>query len=125
MSAVPARNFTLTTAERVRATVAGPPAWSLRLRRIERLEEEMVRALAALAAETGALPRDLPPAVARWLVAANALIAAHNAYYPIEANLPSNPRTREVMEGGRPWQPRELLTAEALLATARERLERG
>ena len=31
--ASPERNFTLTTAEMVRALVAGPPAWSIRKRR--------------------------------------------------------------------------------------------
>jgi hypothetical protein len=120
-SAAPARNFTLTTAERVRAAVAGPPAWSLRLRRIERLEEEIVTDLVELAARAGAPVAALPPALEAKLSSLNGLVAKHNEYYPIEANLPSNPRTREMMDGGRPWQLMEPRTAEALLAAARAR----
>jgi hypothetical protein len=52
------------------------------------------------------------------------VVALAGIWPVIEANLPSNPCTREVMEGGRPWEPREFLTADAILSTARERLER-
>jgi hypothetical protein len=114
-------NFTLTTAERVRAIVAGPPAWSVRLRRIERLEEEIVAALVAEAHRTGAPPSAIPLALAPKMATLDRLVAAHNAYYPIEANLPSDPRTRDVMEGGQPWQPMDVPRAEVLLAAARER----
>lgn len=123
-SAIVARNFTLTSAERVRAMVAGPPAWSVRLRRIERLEEEIVTALLALAVKRGALPDALPPALEGKLVTLNGLVAAHNAYYPIEANLPSDPRTRAVMDDGEPWRPMDARTAEALVAAARARKAR-
>lgn len=114
-------NFTLTTAERVRALAAGPPAWSVRLRRIEQLEEEIVTALVAIAFRAGALPVELPPALAHKLVTLNGLVASHNAYYPIEANLPSNPITRQIMDRGQPWQRMEPRTAAALLAAAHDR----
>jgi len=116
-----AMNFTLTTAERARAIVAGAPAWSVRLRRIERLEEELVTALVTLAFRTGSPPEVLPRVLTVKLATLNELIAVHNAYYPIEANLPSDPRTRDVMDGGTPWQSMDLRTAEALLAAARTR----
>jgi hypothetical protein len=116
-----ARNFTLTTAERVRAIVAGPPAWSVRLRRIELLEEEIVAALVAEAHRTGAPPAAIPPVLSPRMATLDGLVAAHNAYYPIEANLPSDPRTRDVMDGGEPWRPMDARRAEVLLALARER----
>ena len=42
-TASPARNFTLTTAERVQAIVQGVPAWSRRLKRIEDLTAEIIQ----------------------------------------------------------------------------------
>jgi hypothetical protein len=114
-------NFTVTTAEQARALVAGPPAWSRRLLRIERLEEEIVGALVAEALRSGSPPVAIPPLLAPKVAALDQLVATHNTYYPIEANLPSDPRTRAVMEGGRPWQPIEVPRAGALLAMARER----
>jgi hypothetical protein len=120
----PARNFTLPADEIARAAIAGPPAWSVRLRRIERLEEEIVSSLAGFLAVTGLLPCELPPALENKRLMLGKLVEAHNAYYPIEANLPSNPRTRDVMDGGAPWKPMPLPTADALLAAARARVPR-
>jgi hypothetical protein len=118
-TAVLPRNFTLTAAERARAIIAGPPAWSVRLRRIEAAEQEIVEALAALAAEEGRWPEALPAWLDRRRAALNALVAAHNAYYPIEANLPSNPLTRQVMDGGKPWAAMDPRSAAGLLEAAR------
>lgn len=107
-SASPPRNFTLTTEERLRAIVAGPPAWSLRKRRIE----EMERALAAEVTEHGGTV-----AFGRKLSELNALIEKHNRYYPIEANLPFDLRGR-LLENGAPWRPLALHTEASLLALA-------
>ncbi len=120
-TSAPPRNFTLTAADRARAAISGPPAWSVRLRRIETTEQEIVDELVALAAEDGAVPGVLPPWLARRLEALNALIAAHNAYYPIEANLPSDPLTRAVLDGGKPWVRMDRRSAAALIAEARVR----
>ena len=53
-TAVPERNFTLTTEDRVRAAAAGPPAYMRRLRTIEDLEEGIVRVLVELCEESRA-----------------------------------------------------------------------
>jgi len=119
-SAVPARNFTLTTDDRVRALVAGPPAFAIRRRRIEDLEARIVKKLRALAEKTGAFPLALPPLVERDRAQLNRLVEDHNRYYPIEANLPANPSNGEPMDGSVPFVPMIPYTAEALLALARE-----
>lgn len=76
-SASPVRNFTLTVGERINALVAGPPAWSLRLRQIEDLEAELSQEARKPTAH-----------FERKLALLNSLIDKHNRYYPIEANLP-------------------------------------
>ena len=96
-TAAPARNFTLTTAERIAAVVAGPPAWMRRLRRIEDLRREIGAALN----EHGGQPT---PAAEKLYAQLRQLVDAHNAYYPIEANLPIDPRTGRMMDHGEPWQ---------------------
>lgn len=118
----PARNFTITTEERVRA-LAGPPAYMRRKRHIEDLEGALRRSMAeALAARpdlavlgegelAAALPK-LAPVVAKL----NDLVERHNRYYPTEANLPSDPRTGETLErGGCPWRPLAPVTLRALV----------
>jgi len=128
-SAIPARNFTLTTDDRVRALVAGPPAFAIRRRRIEDLETRIVKKLRALAEKTGALPLVLPPLVERDRAQLNRLVEDHNRYYPIEANLPANPLNGEPMDGSTPFVPMILYTAEALLKLAartdEEEIEQG
>ncbi len=91
-TAAPARNFTITTAERVNAVVTGVPAWARRLKRIEDLSE--------LIATSDRSEHELE----KKLVELHALIDAHNAYYPIEANLPLDPFTGRMMDRGRPWK---------------------
>lgn len=95
-TASPARNFTLTTAERVQAIVQGVPAWSRRLKRIEDLTADVVQLHIA------GKERD----VKKRLVELAQLVEAHNAYYPIEANLPFN----------KPWTPMPIPTLESILA---------
>ena len=119
-TAVPARNFTITTAERVRAIAGGPPAWVLRRRRIEDLEEWLLRDLAEVAEKEGACPSGLTTAQERRLAELNRLVDAHNRYYPIEADLPMDPRTGRTMDRGVPWTPMKGVAADALLARARE-----
>jgi len=124
-TAAPAHDFTLTTEDRVRALAGGPPAFMRRLRSIEDLEEGIVRSLAALLEEARAAGRP-PEAHARaaapvaMLEKLNDLIARHNRWYPIEANLPMRPRTGELIDRtGEPFRPRPQLTLEELLARAR------
>jgi hypothetical protein len=112
VSGAPPRNFTLTTEERIRALVAGPPAWSLRKRRIEDLEAE-------LALETRAPTAHFE----RKLAQLNVLIEKHNRYYPIEANLPFDLHGR-LLEGGKPWRRLSLHTFESLACIHAERHEK-
>jgi hypothetical protein len=110
-TASPARNFTLTTSERISALVAGPPAWSLRLRRIEDMHVEIVGALAEDDAKTVAIERKI--------TLLNELVEKHNRYYPIEANLPFD-QTGRLLERGKPWKRTPLFSFEGLLAEARD-----
>lgn len=90
-TAAPARNFTITTAERVNAVITGVPAWARRLKRIEDLREHIATS-------------DRPEhELDKKLAELHALIDAHNAYYPIEANLPFDGLTGRLMDRGKPW----------------------
>ena len=60
----------------------------------------------------------LPDAVKRDIERMNRLIDDHNRYYPIEANLPIDVRTRRLIERGAPWRPLPVVTAADLLARA-------
>lgn len=111
-SAAPERNFTLPLDERLRALAEGPPAYMRRRRRIEDLEGRLLALLGT----------DADPAsseVAALLAVMNDLIDRHNRYYPIEANLPVDPRTHRVLERGAPWRPLPRATAADLLARSR------
>src|ERR1700722_17725996 len=127
-TADPARNFTLTTEERVRAAASGPPAFMRRLRSIEDLEEGIVRVLAGLCEEARASgqpaeshAREAAPRNA--LERLNDLIARHNRWYAIEANLPMRPGTGELIDRtGEPWRPMAPRTMSELLARALARV---
>src|SRR5689334_20830247 len=86
---VPARNFTIPLAERVRA-LHGPPAYVTRKRTIEDLEAALVARISELLAHG----EDALAAVLRKrafiakVAHLNTLIDNHNRYYPGEANLP-------------------------------------
>lgn len=125
-SADPPRNFTLSVSDRIRAMTIGAPAYATRKKSIEDREDRYVAVLVALhetlvarresSGETsGAL---LDRAATFDLKRLNALIASHNRYYPIEANLPIDPRTGGYLIYGRPWLPAESWTAERLVAQA-------
>jgi len=99
------------------ASLGGPLPYMQRLRQIEALEAE---AVARLAEEYGAYGDD----ALRWRAVAeswdfdavNELIEKHNRWYPIEARLAMDPRTRDfVRVGGRPYR-REPLDAAWILA---------
>lgn len=122
----PPRNFTITTEERVRAMTVGAPAWAVRKRRIEdalaRYEHTLrdVGEATMLAGGDDARIAERLRARAQRLDLAktNKLIAAHNKYYPMEANLPMDPHTNGYLLMGQVWQPEPLVTVERLVADA-------
>jgi hypothetical protein len=101
------------------------PRWMERLvdidRGIARERRRLARALAALRhecrADPGAVPGRWAEVAAAWdFGELNVLIEQHNAWYPIERDLPMNPRTGEyVTAGGRPFR-RPVLDADWILA---------
>jgi hypothetical protein len=100
-------------ADRYLASLGGPLPYMLRLRQID---DEIDAHTARLAAAYGE-HRDDPAAwreiVERWdFGAVNDLIERHNRWYPAEARLAMDPRTRDYVEvGGRSYR-RESLDAE-------------
>jgi len=112
VSLAPARNFTLTLAERVRA-LAGPPAYSVRKRAMEDLEDRILKRLREL-------PLDVATRTSRRDMARLIdLVERHNRYYPVEANLPMEPLTGVLLDCGEPWKPLPFPTIEALYDRAR------
>jgi hypothetical protein len=112
----PPRNFTLSIEERLRAYAQGAPGYIRRRRRIEDLEDRLIRQLAAAQAPAQAAAS---AEVVSDLALLNDLIVKHNRYYPIEANLPIDVQTRRLVErGGTPWRPLPAVTAADLLARA-------
>jgi hypothetical protein len=115
----------ITLEQRLRAA-AGPPAYMRRLRRIEdmqaaflrELEEVYEGAVAELGEPTLAEERLLHRARLLDLPTLNELIERHNRYYPTEANLRMDVRSRTVMDGNEPWQPMPKVTAEDLVKRA-------
>lgn len=112
---VPARNFTLTVEDRVRAYTQGVPGYIRRRRRIEELE---ARLMAAVRTADDPARAVAAKAVVADLAALNDLIGRHNRYYPIEANLPIEVRTGRLLDRGVPWRPLAQVTADDLLARA-------
>lgn len=125
----PPRNFTLSVEDRLRAYAQGAPGYIRRRKRIEDLEERLVSKLAAkLPPSTDARDPAAPPAsadLAADLELLNELIARHNLYYPIEANLPVDVRTGRLLERGAPWRPLPRVTLAELLARAAARRTPG
>ena len=114
-TAAPPRNFTLSIGDRVRAYTQGVPGHIRRRRRIEDLEARLVGVIAAADAPTDMASS---PEVTADLALLNELIARHNRYYPIEANLPIDVRTRRLIDRGAPWRPLPPVTQADLLARA-------
>jgi hypothetical protein len=109
------RNFTLTTEELLRAYAMGVPGYMRRRRRIEELEARLAGTIAASPAPVEAAASQ---EVAAQLALLNDLIARHNRYYPIEANLPVDVRSGRLVERGSPWRPLPSVTAADLLVLA-------
>jgi hypothetical protein len=92
------------------ASLAGPPIYMQRARLID---EETARHEAQLA-DAYALYRNDPEEWRRiaedWnFVEVNDLIERHNTWYPVEARLPMNPKTKDYVEvGGRSYRRRPL-----------------
>jgi hypothetical protein len=99
-------------ADRYLASLGGPLPYMQRLRQIDDAIEEHETRLAAAYAEHGGSDR-WQRMVARWdFGEVNDLIERHNRYYPIEARLAMDPRTRDyVTVGGRSYR-REPLDAD-------------
>ena len=109
-------NYERAVEEYLRANVR--PRWMERLIDIERLTKraraELAEARAQLLQECGADPdafrRRWREVAAGWdFSAVNELIARHNDWYPIERDLPMNPRTGEYLPiMGRSYRREEL-----------------
>jgi hypothetical protein len=102
--------------DRLRALAAGPKAYMRRRRRIEDLEAEIVQDIRADA--TVDIER-VPPRILKKLDLLNELVNRHNEYFPIEANLPFDPNTGQMLELGVPWVPMPPFEFHALLRAAR------
>jgi len=90
--------------------VIGPPAWARRRKHIEELTAQILAAHAEGHASEGK----------KKLAELVTLVEQHNTYYPIEANLPLDPETSQLMELGEPWKPMPKPTIESLVAAAKE-----
>ena len=117
------RNFRPDPDAAVRA-LGGPTLWMRRLRAIEdayrQHEQQLGEAWRELAAETedaAAFARAWRKTARGWSFAeVNELIARHNRYFPAEARLPMDPRTRDFVRiNGRPYK-REPLDERWILA---------
>jgi hypothetical protein len=94
-------------------SAGGPLPWMQRLRLIEDLTADHLRRLEDAYVEHLGDAGGWARTVQHWdFYAVNRLIDKHNRYFPIEARLPMDPRTRDyVLVSGRPYT-RELLDAE-------------
>ena len=91
------------------ASLGGPLPYMRRLREIEELTEAHLARLAEAYAEH---PADWREVAERWdFEDVNELIRKHNRWYPLEARLAMDPRSRDFVKiGGRPYR-REPLDA--------------
>ena len=124
------RNLTITTEATVHALSIGVPSYAARRRRIEDGIDDLLSFLEEHAdklAERGASPAEITRATAAAaqridFSALNRLIAAHNRFYPIEANLPVDPKTGAfVVRRDTPFETEPELGPERLLALFAER----
>ncbi len=99
--------------DRYLASMGGPLPY---MRRLKQIEDEIDRQLARLAEaylEHGSDPDAWRRIAERWdFTEVNDLIERHNRWYPAEARLPMDPRTRDYVKvGGRPYRRDPLDTA--------------
>ncbi len=92
-------------ADRYLASLGGPLPYMRRLRQIDDLIESHATRLAEAYAEHGGT-EEWSRVAERWdFGEVNDLIERHNRYYPIEARLAMDPRTRDYVKiGGRSYQ---------------------
>jgi len=92
------------------ASLGGPLPYMQRLRAIDTETEVHLERLRAAYAENGGDPDRWRRLAETWnFVEVNDLIDKHNRWYPIEARLPMNPRSRDFVQvGGRPYRRRPL-----------------
>jgi len=114
----PPRAFTLSADEQARAVVGGAPAHLRRKRLIDDLVDAALAALRALRVAGAGPDALLAHAAALDLTRLDALVDAHNRWYPVEANLPLDLRSGAPLDRGRPWAPLPRFTAEVLVALA-------
>jgi len=109
------RNFHV-EADNYLASLGGPLPYMRRLREIELGTERHLERLAEAYAEHGGDPAAWRRLAGRWDFGdINDLIDRHNRYYPIEARLRMDPRTRDFVKvGGKPYR-REPLDARWIL----------
>jgi hypothetical protein len=111
------RNFRADPAGYV-VSAGGPLAYMVRLRAIhDEVEEHERRLLEAWQELADACRGDEPEFASRWCAraarwsfhAVNELIEQHNRWYPIEAQLPMDPKTGDfALVGGKPYRRRPL-----------------
>ena len=110
-------NFHVSPDERVRAAIIGVPAFMRRKRLLEDMVEIAVANIRELRA-AGEMDETIAPKIDVRRI--NDVLARHNRFYPIEANLPLDPKTGILLErGGREaWKPLPPWTFEALAELA-------
>jgi hypothetical protein len=110
------RNFR-SEADNYLTSLGGPLPYMQRLRSIEAETERHLEQLAEAYEEHRGDAAAWRSFAERWdFSGVNELIEKHNRYYPIEARLPMDPRTRDFVKvGGRPYQ-RDPLGASWILA---------
>ncbi len=98
------------------ASLGGPLPYMQRLKTIELMEAEELELLAAAYAETGTGDSWRQRASTWRFDEINDLIEKHNRWYPIEARLPMDPKSRDFVKiGGKPYA-RPLLDENWVLA---------
>jgi len=116
------RNFT-SQPDTYLSALGGPLPYMRRLREIEQLTRQHLEALAAAYEEHR---EDWADVAARWDFGdVNSLIEKHNRWYPTEARLRMDPRTRDYVRiGGRPYTHEPLDEAWILARFPIRRLQR-
>ena len=112
-------------ADRYLAALGGPLPFMRRLRQIDDEIERQTRLLAEAYEECAGDPGAWRRVVERWdFGEVNDLIERHNRWYPVEARLPMDPRTRDyVRVGGRSYR-RQPLDAAWILQRFPEMVDR-
>jgi hypothetical protein len=92
--------------DRYLASLGGPLPYMVRLREIDALTELHEKRLAEAYAEQGHDPERWRRTVERWNFSeVNDLIERHNRWYPVEARLAMDPKTRDFVKvGGRSYR---------------------